>query len=156
MSFASCPDTRRSRTSHIFFIADGSVTWVSKRQSCGAKSSAEAEYMALSEAGSQAIWIKHLLNDMGVIHRQATPAPIVLRSDSKSAISLTENTKNHSRTRYIDTHWHWIRDQAQKGVMKISHVPGNTLVADRLTKPLAKPAFKVFVNILNNGSELAK
>ena len=153
-SFASCPDTRRSRTGHIFFIAGGPVTWSSKRQSCVAKSSAEAEYMALSEAGSQAIWIKRLLNDMGVIRKQVTP--IILRSDSKSAISLTENTRNHGRTRHIDTHWHWIRDQAQKGAIKISYVPGNTLVADGLTKPLAKPAFKAFVDMLNNGGEPAK
>ncbi|KAJ5575970.1 kinase-like protein [Penicillium sp. DV-2018c] len=59
-SYASGPDSK-SRCGYVFFFAGGPISWKSKLQSSTAKSSAEAEYMGLSVAGSEAIWLSQLL-----------------------------------------------------------------------------------------------
>ena len=48
-------DNRKSTSGYIFKVSGGAVTWRSKKQSCVALSTAEAEYMALSSAAQEAI-----------------------------------------------------------------------------------------------------
>ncbi|GJR21477.1 retrovirus-related pol polyprotein from transposon TNT 1-94 [Tanacetum coccineum] len=50
---AGCLDTRKSTSGGIQFLGDKLVSWMSKKQNCTAMSSAEAEYVALSEVGDQ-------------------------------------------------------------------------------------------------------
>lgn len=142
-SYASCPDTRRSRTGYVFTLAGGAITWCSKRQSCVAKSSAEAEYMALSEAGSHGIWLKRLLNDLGIDIDDG--GPVSLYTDSLSAMAMASNThKSHGRTRHIETHWHWIREQVESKRIRLLHIPGQEQPADALMKPLERVKLNSF------------
>lgn len=140
-SFASDPDTMRSRTGWMFYLAGGPISWTSKQQTCVTKSSAEAEYYALSDAGSQGLWLHRLLVDLQVAKASE---PIHIYSDSKSAISMTETSKHLSRSRHIETHYHWIRERVKEGKIRLSHVPGVKNIADGFTKALAKPAFEAF------------
>lgn len=142
-SFASSED-RKSRTGYVFFYAGAPIAWKSQQQTSTAKSSAEAEYMALSIAGSEAIWLNRLLEDLGC----GTKGPIPIFSDSVSAICMAENTKTHGRSKHIDVHWHWIREQIDKKAIELHHVKGTENIADGLTKPLAGPLFRQFVQSL--------
>ena len=144
-SFASDPDTMRSRTGWVFYLAGGPISWASKQQSCVTKSSAEAEYYALSDAGSQGVWLHRLLVDLRAVDASD---PIHLYSDSQSAISMAKTSKHHSRSRHIETHYHWIRERVTEGKIRLSHVAGVYNIADGLTKPLAKPAFEAFRDAL--------
>ncbi|KAF4772601.1 hypothetical protein HAV15_012150 [Penicillium sp. str.  len=140
-SFGSDPDTLRSRTGWVFFLAGGPISWSSKQQTCVTKSSAEAEYYALSDAGSQALWLQRLLLDLRV-HKASEP--VHLYCDSQSAIAMSQGHKHSSRSRHIEVHHHWIREKVQEGKIRISHIPGAQNIADGLTKPLPKPAFERF------------
>jgi hypothetical protein len=144
-SYAGCPDTRRSRSGYIFYLAGGPVAWASQQQKCTAKSSTEAEYLAYSEAGSEAIWLQRLLRDIGI---QKDKEPVTLYTDSEPAIAMTENRKAHTKSRHIETHWHWIREQIQERKISLRHTPGSTLVADGLTKALTKTKHAEFINRL--------
>jgi hypothetical protein len=126
------------------------VAWGSKRQSCTAKSSSEAEYIGLSEAGGQALWLQSLMRDITGI--KASP-PALLATDSLSAMAIAENQRTHGRTKHIDVHWHWIREQVQENKLALHHVPGKELVADGLTKPLGGPVFRSFVRLLRLHSD---
>ena len=59
-------DDRRSTTGYTFIISGGAVTWSSKKQQTVALSSTEAEYMALTQATKEAVWIKHLLTELNI------------------------------------------------------------------------------------------
>jgi hypothetical protein len=136
----------KSRTGFVFFFAGAPISWKSQQQSRTAKSSAEAEYMALSTAGSEAIWLRRLNNDLDPgLHTKKDLSPIPLFSDSQSAISMTLNPKNAGRTKDIDMHWHWIREQVEKKRIILHYVKGVENIADGLTKPLAFPQFKLFI-----------
>jgi hypothetical protein len=53
-------DDHKSTTGYVFLAAGGAITWKSKKQTMIALSSTEAEYVALSEAGREAIWLRNL------------------------------------------------------------------------------------------------
>ena len=50
--------SRRSTSGYAFMMSGGCIIWKSKKQRTVALSSTEAEYMALSEATQEAIWLK--------------------------------------------------------------------------------------------------
>ena len=66
MQIGGDASTRRSTSGYIFQIQGNTVSWCSKRQACVAKSTTEAEYMALSIACQEAIWLRRLLSDIQV------------------------------------------------------------------------------------------
>ena len=59
---------------------------------CIALSTAEAEYMALSSASQQAIWMRELNSDMGNEQSQ----PTVIFEDNQSAIAMAKNLEDRN------------------------------------------------------------
>lgn len=55
--YAGCPYTRRSTTGYCNFVAEGCVSWRSRKQVTVATSSTEAEYRAAYEATQDVIWL---------------------------------------------------------------------------------------------------
>ena len=58
-------DARRSTSGLTFMLQGASITWSSKRQASVSLSTVEAEYMALSQATQEAIWLQRLLEEVG-------------------------------------------------------------------------------------------
>ena len=65
-------DDRKSTLGYVFIILGGAVTWKSKKQGVVALSSTEAEYMALSEAACEAIWLRSLYKELGLTQKYPT------------------------------------------------------------------------------------
>ena len=80
-------DTRRSTTNYVIYAAGGPIAWQSKLQSTIAVSTMEAEYMSAFGAIQELIWLKGVLNEIGV----HLVDPITLNIDAKSAIALAKN-----------------------------------------------------------------
>ncbi|XP_035228117.1 secreted RxLR effector protein 161-like [Stegodyphus dumicola] len=73
---------RRSTTGYVFLIGGGAVSWCSKRQPTIATSTTEAEYMALSAATKEVIWLNKIVKELGII----TAKPVLLYCDNNSAL----------------------------------------------------------------------
>jgi hypothetical protein len=73
---------------------------------------------------------------------------VILYTDSEPAIAIAENRKAHTKSRHIEVHWHWIREQIQERKISLQHTPGSTLVADGLTKALTKVKHAEFIDRL--------
>ncbi|RWS02083.1 gag-pol polyprotein-like protein [Dinothrombium tinctorium] len=143
--FAGCEDTRRSRTGIMLMLNGGPIHWISRKQGLVTKSTTEAEYVAASEASSEIIWARRLLKDMG----HAQNLPTLLYCDNIAAISLVQNPNSNKRTKYIDVHYHYIREKNQEGTIKIQAISSKEQIADILTKALAPDKFKSICGILN-------
>ena len=135
--WAGDQDDRRSTTGNIFLLSGGAVSWLSKKQATVALSTAEAEYIALSQAAQEGIWLKRLLCDLGV-----ESMPTVILEDNQGAIAIAKNPVNHSRTKHIDIRYHYIRECVQNGQIELQYCPTNDMKADIFTKPLARPQFE--------------
>nr|GEZ43106.1 retrovirus-related Pol polyprotein from transposon TNT 1-94 [Tanacetum cinerariifolium] len=112
---ARCIDSRKSTSGGIQFLGDKLVSWMSKKQSCTAMSSAEAEYMALSTSYAQ------------------------------SAIAILCNPVQHFRTKHIHTRYHFIKEQVENGIIELYFVKTEYQLADMFTKALPKDRFKYLV-----------
>ena len=90
-------DTRRSTTGYCFLLGNCVVSWTSRKQQSVALSSTESEYMAISKASTEAIWLRRLLYSLNC----PQSAPTIIYSDNQSAIRLTENPRFHDRSKHI-------------------------------------------------------
>ena len=110
------------------------MTWRAKKQSMVAASSTEAEYMALLQATKESIWIQRLLSELG---REVENARTIYE-DNQGAIALANNPEHYVRMKHIDVQYHSMRDYVEKGQIELEYCPTAEMVADALTKPLAK------------------
>lgn len=121
------------------------VAWRSQRQSAVSKSTTEAEYMSASEAAAEVVWVRDMLEDIGLI----ADRPSEIRSshifiDNRGAIDLIKTEAIKRRSRHIEIRYHLIRDWVKKDELSPKYVPTEDNVADGLTKPLAKDPFRTF------------
>lgn len=127
-------DDRRSIGAYIVKIGCGSVSWKSKKQTCVALSSTEAEYMALCQAAKESIWMVDFLRDLGIsIHDT-----MVINADNQGAIALAKNPVFHDRSKHIDIQYHFTRKLVRDGRIGLNYVPTQEMVADILTKALPR------------------
>ena len=138
--WAGDPNTRRSTPGYTFQIYGNLISWQSKRQATVAKLSSEAEYIALSIAGQEAIWLRRLITDLGIKLKE----PTILFEDNQSAIELSKNPKYHNRTKQIDVSYHFIREQVTAKTLCINYCCTEEMLADVMTKGLPRPTFKKF------------
>ncbi|KAL8157159.1 hypothetical protein AgCh_002026 [Apium graveolens] len=124
-----CLDTRKSTTGYIFTLDGTAVSWMSRLQKSVALSTTEAEYMAISEASKEMIWLKNFLEELG--KKQADSA---LYSDSQSAIHLAKNPVFHARTKHIQLRYHFTRELISNGTLSLKKILGSKNPADMLTK----------------------
>ena len=75
---------RKSTSSYVFLLGNGAITWCSKKQTCIAVSTMEAEFVAFSAAAQEAIWLKRFFCHLGVV--EPINQPMVVYSDSKAAM----------------------------------------------------------------------
>ncbi len=105
--WAGYQDDRHSTTGNLFIMSGGPISWLSKKQAIVALSTAEAEYVALSTATQEAVWLQRLL----VTTLKAIPnEPIILMEDNQGAIAIAKNPIAHARTKHINIRYHFIRD----------------------------------------------
>ena len=86
-------DDRKSTSGYCFIMGSGLLSWKSNKQTCVALSTAEAEYVALSSAAQEAIWLKLLLHDLNFSHN----SPMVIMEDNQACICFTKNPKDHGK-----------------------------------------------------------
>lgn len=138
---------RRSVGGYVFKLAGGPIAWQSKRQTCVATSSNEAEYIAASEASREAYWIREIMKDLRLFDDQHAPS-IPLHMDNKGAIDLTTSDMQTRRSKHIDIRYHYTRDMAEQGIIHIKQIPTAEMVADGCTKPLGSEAHAHFIRLL--------
>ncbi|GKB24792.1 retrotransposon protein, putative, ty1-copia subclass [Tanacetum coccineum] len=79
---------------------EGAVTWKSSKQDTVADSACKSEYIAACEASKEAIWMKNLVGDLGVV--STIQDPIEILCDNENAVTLTKEPKDHSSAVAMD------------------------------------------------------
>ncbi|KAH9687281.1 hypothetical protein KPL70_014707 [Citrus sinensis] len=142
--YAGGLDKRRSTTEYVFTFAGGPISWKSTLQSIIALSTTEAEYMAITEAVKEAIWLQGLLENLGLAQEH-----INVYCDSQSAIHLTKNQVYHARTKHIDVQFHFVREIVDDGNILLQKIKTGDNPTDMLTKVVTTIKFEHFQNLIN-------
>ena len=93
------------------------MSWHSKKQNSVALSTTEAEYIVARLGCAQVLWMKQTLSDFGL-----TYSHVPIKFDNTSAIIISKNPVQHSRTKHIEIRHHFLRDHAQKGDITLDFV----------------------------------
>lgn len=137
------PIDRKSYTGFVFKFCGSVISWESNKQKTVALSSTEAEYMAISEAAKEAIYLKNLLEEL-----TGTELCITLFNDNQSALNLSANHTYHKRSKHIDIKHHFIREVVSNKQVVLKYLPTNEMPADLLTKGLAADKHYNFLDML--------
>lgn len=136
---------RKSTSGCAVFYCGNLIHWFSKKQTAVALSTAEAEYVAASQAISELIYLKGILYDLTSL----LDMPTTLLVDNQSAIRLIKNFDNGKRSKHIDIKVHYIKDIVQKQLVSVDYIPTDENVSDLFTKALPKIKHNYFVSKLN-------
>ncbi|KAI3770544.1 hypothetical protein L6452_01680 [Arctium lappa] len=104
---------RKSTSGHLQFLGDRLISWTSKKQNCVSISTAEAEYVTAASYCAQVLWMKTQLRDYGMLYKT-----VPIYCDSKSAIAISVNPVQHTKTKHIDMRYHFIKHHVEEGGVK--------------------------------------
>ncbi|GJX65285.1 retrovirus-related pol polyprotein from transposon TNT 1-94 [Tanacetum coccineum] len=113
----------------------------SKKQDCTSMLNAEAEYVSLYACCAQVIWMRTQLLDYRFRYNK-----IPMCCNSQSAIAISCNPVQHSRTKHINIHYHFIKEHVEKDTIELYFVVTEYQLADLFTKSLSKERFEYLVH----------
>ena len=67
---------------------------------------------------------------------------IPISCDNTSVINIAKNPCQHKRTKHIDIHHHFLRDNVEKSLISMNFCATNNQIADILTKALNQEQFE--------------
>ena len=119
-------------------VPNAPVIVKTQKQTSVANSSTAAELIAFSSTLEEVFWLVLLIEELGF--KQET---VEIEQDNTSTMRLIEKGPSSTgRTKWINIKQFWISEHLEKGDVKLKYVPSLELIADGLTKPLGRKAFK--------------
>nr|GEW33753.1 copia protein [Tanacetum cinerariifolium] len=131
-----CHLDRKSTSGSVQFLGDKLVCWSSKKQNCLSISTVESEYVAVSSYCAQVLWMRTQLTDYGFFYDK-----VPIYYDSKSAIAISCNPVQYTRTKHIDVRYHFIKDHVEKGSIELYFFGTEYQLVDLFTKSLPEARF---------------
>jgi hypothetical protein len=135
-SYANSYDSR-SMSGYGLLISNTLVSWYSHTQPVVALSTAEAEYIALTDIAKEIVWFKTFLNELGYPQDS-----VMVYEDNQAAIRIAKNPQDHKRTKHIQVRYHYVRDQVRDDIFKLQYIPTADQLADLFTKALTGPRLR--------------
>ncbi|GJR94693.1 hypothetical protein Tco_0266867 [Tanacetum coccineum] len=142
--YAKDPDKGRSFTGYAFLVKGCVVRWKATLQHVVALSTIEAGYMALTEAVKEAIWLRRLLEELGVELNT-----VAVNCDNQGAIHLSQNHVFQERTKHINVRYHFIREVLEANTVKVLKVGNEHNAAGALTKVVPRLKLQHCLKLLN-------
>ena len=121
----------------FFYVGNNLVFWMSKKQNSISLSTVVAEYIAASSCCTQLLWMQKLLLDYGIRQEHLT-----IYCDNTSAINISKNPIQHSRTKHIEIRHHFIWELVKDGTLTLEFIHTDDQKDDLFTKPLDNKQFE--------------
>ena len=104
--FSGDTDDGKCTSGYVFLLRGGAISQCSKKQSCVAKRTMEAEYIACSSVISEAVWIKCFLKSLNI--KEILDEPIKVMCDNQAPICTIKSGELGTRGKHIERHYYWI------------------------------------------------
>ena len=128
--FAGDHKTRKSVGGALIFFGGAAIVYKTMLQRTIALSSTEAEFYALTEAGKLVLYIRFVLEDLGLIQQN----PTSIYEDNKGCLQMTQALKPTKRTRHVETRYFAILEWSQTEQICIKKIDTADNASDNLTK----------------------
>lgn len=139
---------RMSRSGYVILLANCPISWYSKKQTCVALSTVEAEYISMCNVTREVVWLKQLLSELGMLRFMDTPC--IVKCDNQGAIGLSNKVDENvsERSKHIDVQYKYCVDMQLRGVVKYQYIPSSENVADVFTKAFLGPDMHKFCKLM--------
>ena len=116
---------------------------MSKKQNSISLSTVKAKYIVAGSYCTQLLWMQKLLHDYGICQEYLT-----IYYDNTSAINISKNLVQHSRTKHIEIQHHFIRNLVEDGTLTLEFIYTDDQKVDLFTKPLTTNSLNFFAKTL--------
>ena len=137
----------RCRYGFAVFLGGCLVSWVSRCTTMVCLSTAEAEFIAVTEAAKEVMWLRELLNELGL----AAAGPTTIFGDNQVCVSMINNYAVSSRSCHFAVKMSWIREMVHNKTITFVFVPSEKYLADTLTEILPEQQFRILRDKLMKG-----
>ena len=139
-------DQSKSTSRYVFLLNDSAILWSSKKQSYVALSTMKAKYVACSTGTKDAVWLRSFLQHLEIV--KTALKPVTIFCDNTTALAVAKDPKYHGNTKHIKKIYHYIRDAIIEKDMVLKYISTSNMMADPLTKPIARDVFVKHVRSL--------
>ena len=119
------------------------VLYITHYQKAVALSSTEAEFVAASDAGKRAIYMRSLLTDLGLLQEN----PTQLFIDNTGAVFMVDAGAPTKRTRHVDIRYFALLEWSETGQIKAEAIPTDANISDSMTKATGRIKFHQHADI---------
>ena len=134
---------RRSVTGTIILLSGAAVLYSTKYQKAVALSSTEAEFVAASDTGKTALYLRTILADLGF--EQTNPTRLLI--DNTGAVFMVDAQAPTKRTRHVDIRYFALLQWGTSGQLKATAIPTDANISDSLTKATGRIKFHQHADI---------
>ena len=135
--WAGNADDWKSTSGGHFYLGNNLVSWMIKKQNSISLSTAKAKYIATGNCCIQLLWMQKFFLDYGIYQKHLT-----IYCDNISAINISKNPVQLSRTKHIEIRHHFIRELVKDGTLILEFIHTDDQKADLFTKPLDGRCFE--------------
>ena len=144
LRFAADRVERKAVSGYVFTSSGGAISWRSKKQDVVAQSTVEAEYVALSFAVRETLWLQRISKEFR--GGRTGSVKVLLQADNQGAMEIAKNDVFNEQSKHIDVKYHFLRNYVRSGVVKLQYIPTGNMVADIMTKALAAKKYYHLMN----------
>ena len=130
-------DDKKSTSRGCFYVGNNLVSWMSKKQNSILLSTTKVEHITASSYCTKLLWMQKLLHDYGICQEHLT-----IYCDNTSAINISKNPVQHSRTKHIEIRHHFITELVEDSTLTLEFIHTNDQKTDLFTKPLDNKRFE--------------
>jgi len=138
---AGCRVTRRSHTGIIIFVNRAPILWYSKRQNTVETSTFGSEFIAMKTAVEMSEGLRYKLRMMGV----PIDGPTTVFCDNDTVVTQTTKPESVLKKKHNAIAYHRVREAQAAKIVQIAWEPGDTNLADLLTKSLPGPRLRELI-----------
>ena len=125
---------------YVIKLAGGAIAYKTKKNGLATLSSAESEYVALTAATQEVLWLRELMRELGF--NQDRPTKVY--EDNQACIAIANNPVLQGRTKHLGRRLQFVRDAIENQEILLEYCETRQMVADTLTKALSEEKFCEF------------
>ncbi|KAL0293959.1 UNVERIFIED_CONTAM: Retrovirus-related Pol polyprotein from transposon TNT 1-94 [Sesamum radiatum] len=137
-SFPLDDDDAKSQSGFVFKMNGGVVAWNSSKQATTKDSTIKAEYIAVSKAAKEAVWMKNYIQELGVVPSIAES--VVIFCFNNGVIAQAKELRSHHHSKHILRCYYLLREMVSRADVRRDRVSSTENTTDPLTKPMSQIA----------------